>query len=92
MFLRFARLDRLQVSLAGRNLYIRLQSQTGDAMGMNMLSKVCVMNQSSSVSRITADLWVTKQLTFTPALTLIDVPALFEMNYYIKIHNGLNYI
>ncbi len=40
MFLRFARLDRLQVSLAGRNLYIRLQSQTGDAMGMNMLSKV----------------------------------------------------
>uniref|UniRef100_A0A8C1NF97 3-hydroxy-3-methylglutaryl coenzyme A reductase n=1 Tax=Cyprinus carpio TaxID=7962 RepID=A0A8C1NF97_CYPCA len=36
---RFARLDRLQVSLAGRNLYIRFQSQTGDAMGMNMLSK-----------------------------------------------------
>ncbi|KAL6469642.1 hypothetical protein MHYP_G00207610 [Metynnis hypsauchen] len=37
---RFARLDRLQISLAGRNLYIRFQSQTGDAMGMNMLSKV----------------------------------------------------
>lgn len=36
---RFARLDRLQVCLAGRNLYIRFQSQTGDAMGMNMLSK-----------------------------------------------------
>ncbi|XP_051534112.1 3-hydroxy-3-methylglutaryl-coenzyme A reductase-like [Myxocyprinus asiaticus] len=36
---RFARLDRLQVSLAGRNLYIRFQSQTGDAMGMNMMSK-----------------------------------------------------
>ncbi|TRZ02391.1 hypothetical protein DNTS_033274 [Danionella cerebrum] len=36
---RFARLERLQVSLAGRNLYIRFQSQTGDAMGMNMLSK-----------------------------------------------------
>ncbi|XP_067279812.1 3-hydroxy-3-methylglutaryl-CoA reductase b [Pseudorasbora parva] len=36
---RFARLDRLQVSLAGRNMYIRFQSQTGDAMGMNMLSK-----------------------------------------------------
>ncbi|KAL7854257.1 hypothetical protein AOLI_G00211010 [Acnodon oligacanthus] len=36
---RFARLDRLQISLAGRNLYIRFQSQTGDAMGMNMLSK-----------------------------------------------------
>lgn len=37
---RFARLDKLLVSLAGRNLYIRFQSQTGDAMGMNMLSKV----------------------------------------------------
>nr|XP_033785187.1 3-hydroxy-3-methylglutaryl-Coenzyme A reductase [Geotrypetes seraphini]XP_033785188.1 3-hydroxy-3-methylglutaryl-Coenzyme A reductase [Geotrypetes seraphini]XP_033785189.1 3-hydroxy-3-methylglutaryl-Coenzyme A reductase [Geotrypetes seraphini] len=36
---RFARLGRLQVSLAGRNLYIRFQSQTGDAMGMNMISK-----------------------------------------------------
>lgn len=36
---RFARLDRMQISLAGRNLYIRFQSQTGDAMGMNMLSK-----------------------------------------------------
>ncbi|XP_062867284.1 3-hydroxy-3-methylglutaryl-CoA reductase b [Trichomycterus rosablanca] len=36
---RFARLDRLQISLAGRNLYIRFQAQTGDAMGMNMLSK-----------------------------------------------------
>ncbi|XP_029693244.1 3-hydroxy-3-methylglutaryl-coenzyme A reductase-like isoform X2 [Takifugu rubripes] len=36
---RFARLDKLLVSLAGRNLYVRFQSQTGDAMGMNMLSK-----------------------------------------------------
>ncbi|XP_047183131.1 3-hydroxy-3-methylglutaryl-coenzyme A reductase-like isoform X2 [Scophthalmus maximus] len=36
---RFARLEKLLVSLAGRSLYIRFQSQTGDAMGMNMLSK-----------------------------------------------------
>ncbi|CAJ1070125.1 -hydroxy-3-methylglutaryl-coenzyme A reductase-like [Xyrichtys novacula] len=36
---RFARLEKLLVNLAGRNLYIRFHSQTGDAMGMNMLSK-----------------------------------------------------
>ncbi|KAJ7993745.1 hypothetical protein DPEC_G00257870 [Dallia pectoralis] len=36
---RFARLQRLQIGLAGRNLYIRFQSKTGDAMGMNMISK-----------------------------------------------------
>ncbi|XP_047426459.1 3-hydroxy-3-methylglutaryl-coenzyme A reductase-like [Mugil cephalus] len=36
---RFARLEKLLVRVAGRNLYIRFQSQTGDAMGMNMLSK-----------------------------------------------------
>uniref|UniRef100_A0AAQ6ALB4 3-hydroxy-3-methylglutaryl coenzyme A reductase n=1 Tax=Amphiprion ocellaris TaxID=80972 RepID=A0AAQ6ALB4_AMPOC len=36
---RFARLEKLLVCLAGRNLYIRFQSLTGDAMGMNMLSK-----------------------------------------------------
>uniref|UniRef100_A0A8D0HJ93 3-hydroxy-3-methylglutaryl coenzyme A reductase n=1 Tax=Sphenodon punctatus TaxID=8508 RepID=A0A8D0HJ93_SPHPU len=36
---RFARLQKLQISLAGRNLYIRFQSRTGDAMGMNMISK-----------------------------------------------------
>uniref|UniRef100_A0A3P8ZN69 3-hydroxy-3-methylglutaryl coenzyme A reductase n=1 Tax=Esox lucius TaxID=8010 RepID=A0A3P8ZN69_ESOLU len=36
---RFARLDKLSIGLAGRNLYIRFQSHTGDAMGMNMLTK-----------------------------------------------------
>lgn len=28
------------MSVAGRNLYIRFQSRSGDAMGMNMISKV----------------------------------------------------
>lgn len=37
---RFARLKRLQTNLAGRMLYIRFKAVTGDAMGMNMLSKV----------------------------------------------------
>ncbi|KAJ8396539.1 hypothetical protein AAFF_G00016050 [Aldrovandia affinis] len=36
---RFARLEKLMVALAGRNLYIRLHCRTGDAMGMNMVSK-----------------------------------------------------
>ncbi|XP_050843321.1 3-hydroxy-3-methylglutaryl-Coenzyme A reductase [Serinus canaria] len=36
---RFARLQKLLISLAGRNLYVRFQSGTGDAMGMNMISK-----------------------------------------------------
>uniref|UniRef100_A0A671VFF1 3-hydroxy-3-methylglutaryl coenzyme A reductase n=1 Tax=Sparus aurata TaxID=8175 RepID=A0A671VFF1_SPAAU len=36
---RFARLQKLLVALAGRNLYIRFHSKTGDAMGMNMISK-----------------------------------------------------
>uniref|UniRef100_A0A7N6BQL7 3-hydroxy-3-methylglutaryl coenzyme A reductase n=1 Tax=Anabas testudineus TaxID=64144 RepID=A0A7N6BQL7_ANATE len=36
---RFARLQKLLVGLAGRNLYIRFYSLTGDAMGMNMISK-----------------------------------------------------
>lgn len=40
---RFARLQKLLVGLAGRNLYIRFHSKTGDAMGMNMISKVVML-------------------------------------------------
>ncbi|KAG2466480.1 3-hydroxy-3-methylglutaryl-CoA reductase a [Polypterus senegalus] len=36
---RFARLEKLLVTLAGRTVFIRFQSKTGDAMGMNMVSK-----------------------------------------------------
>ncbi|ONK70192.1 uncharacterized protein A4U43_C05F31210 [Asparagus officinalis] len=36
---RFARLQGIQCSLAGRNLYMRFSCSTGDAMGMNMVSK-----------------------------------------------------
>nr|APY22354.1 hydroxymethylglutaryl-CoA reductase [Hedera helix] len=36
---RFGRLQSIQCSMAGKNLYIRFSCSTGDAMGMNMVSK-----------------------------------------------------
>lgn len=36
---RFARLQHMKTALAGTNLYIRFKTTTGDAMGMNMISK-----------------------------------------------------
>ncbi|PHH66232.1 hypothetical protein CDD81_7825 [Ophiocordyceps australis] len=36
---RFARLQSMRTALAGTNLYIRFKTTTGDAMGMNMISK-----------------------------------------------------
>ncbi|KAK9164776.1 hypothetical protein Syun_005678 [Stephania yunnanensis] len=36
---RFARLQRIQCAIAGKNLYMRFSCSTGDAMGMNMVSK-----------------------------------------------------
>ncbi|XP_076940972.1 3-hydroxy-3-methylglutaryl coenzyme A reductase 1-like [Bidens hawaiensis] len=36
---RFARLQNIRCSIAGKNLYIRFTCSTGDAMGMNMVSK-----------------------------------------------------
>ncbi|KAJ5846679.1 hypothetical protein N7534_010348 [Penicillium rubens] len=38
---RFARLQSLKTALAGTYLYIRFKTTTGDAMGMNMISKGC---------------------------------------------------
>lgn len=36
---RFARLQHFKTALAGRTLYVRFATSTGDAMGMNMISK-----------------------------------------------------
>ena len=38
---RFARLQSMKSALAGTYLYIRFKTTTGDAMGMNMISKGC---------------------------------------------------
>jgi len=36
---RFAKLQKLKTAMAGRTLYVRFTTTTGDAMGMNMISK-----------------------------------------------------
>lgn len=36
---RFARLQHMKTAIAGTNLFIRFKTTTGDAMGMNMISK-----------------------------------------------------
>lgn len=55
---RFARLKSLKTAMAGRTLFVRFATQTGDAMGMNMISKV-----SSPLARVRLP-FATGSLTF----------------------------
>jgi hydroxymethylglutaryl-CoA reductase (NADPH) len=48
---RFARVRKLKVALAGRLMYIRFSTTTGDAMGMNMISKGCEKSLSTIAER-----------------------------------------
>jgi len=44
MCVRFARVSGLHIKQVARSLHLRFTAFTGDAMGMNMVSKVTVVN------------------------------------------------
>lgn len=46
---RYAKLQKIRVQNAGRHLFMRFVAKTGDAMGMNMVSKVSICCQLSCI-------------------------------------------
>jgi hydroxymethylglutaryl-CoA reductase (NADPH) len=46
----YGRLESVKVAIAGRNCYLRFKSTTGDAMGMNMVSKGVLQVRSANTT------------------------------------------
>ncbi|KAH8510151.1 hypothetical protein H0E87_007900 [Populus deltoides] len=90
---RFGRLQNIKCALAGKNLYMRFSCSTGDAMGMNMVSKG-VQNVLDFVQNDFPDMDV---LGISGKLaSLIETMTMFcsnviciETDEFIYIHNAL---
>jgi hydroxymethylglutaryl-CoA reductase (NADPH) len=90
---RFGRLQNIKCAIAGKNLYMRFSCSTGDAMGMNMVSKG-VQNVLDFVQNDFPDMDV---LGISGKLaSLIETMTMFcsnviciETDEFIYIHNAL---
>ncbi|RZC35616.1 3-hydroxy-3-methylglutaryl-coenzyme A reductase [Asbolus verrucosus] len=73
---RFARLSKLLIKIAGRHLFVRFEAKTGDAMGMNMVSKGTEMIEGrgkSVVCEAIVPSEVVKKVLKTSVPALVDV-------------------
>lgn len=94
------------MGVAGRNLYIRFQSKSGDAMGMNMISKVSMdrleQNLKEWLSQEKGNLVSERQKWGADSLSTLFSPVLFILyhmkrvnwlkNFYWKVNIDLVYL